>query len=34
MTLTRCQWATNDPLYIWYHDEEWGVPVHKPRQIS
>lgn len=25
--LTRCQWANNDPLYIVYHDEEWGVPV-------
>jgi DNA-3-methyladenine glycosylase I len=24
----RCQWAALDPLYINYHDEEWGVPVH------
>ncbi len=24
----RCPWAGNDPLYIQYHDEEWGVPVH------
>lgn len=24
----RCDWATDDPLYIAYHDEEWGVPVH------
>jgi DNA-3-methyladenine glycosylase I len=24
----RCEWATQDPLYIAYHDEEWGVPVH------
>lgn len=24
----RCTWAGNDPLYIQYHDEEWGVPVH------
>jgi DNA-3-methyladenine glycosylase I len=23
----RCDWATQDPLYIAYHDEEWGVPV-------
>jgi DNA-3-methyladenine glycosylase I len=22
----RCGWATSDPLYIAYHDEEWGVP--------
>ncbi len=24
----RCRWCTEDPLYIAYHDEEWGVPVH------
>ena len=24
----RCQWCTDDPLYIAYHDHEWGVPVH------
>jgi DNA-3-methyladenine glycosylase I len=24
---TRCQWAGSDPLYVAYHDEEWGVPV-------
>ncbi len=29
----RCQWSTNDPLYIRYHDEEWGVPVHDDRLI-
>ena len=23
----RCDWSTNDPLYVAYHDEEWGVPV-------
>ena len=27
----RCLWSTNDDLYIRYHDEEWGVPVHKDR---
>jgi DNA-3-methyladenine glycosylase I len=27
-TLQRCGWATNDPLYVDYHDKEWGVPVH------
>jgi DNA-3-methyladenine glycosylase I len=27
--VTRCAWApTNDPRYLAYHDEEWGVPVH------
>ena len=24
----RCLWAGDDPLYIAYHDEEWGVPSH------
>lgn len=24
-TLTRCDWVSNDPLYINYHDNEWGV---------
>lgn len=24
----RCSWAGTDPLYIQYHDEEWGVPSH------
>jgi 3-methyladenine DNA glycosylase Tag len=23
----RCEWCGNDPLYIKYHDEEWGVPI-------
>lgn len=27
----RCAWAGNDPLYIDYHDIEWGVPVHDDR---
>jgi len=25
---TRCAWCGDDPLYIAYHDNEWGVPVH------
>jgi DNA-3-methyladenine glycosylase I len=25
--IQRCAWCKNDPLYIKYHDEEWGVPV-------
>ena len=29
----RCHWAGSDPLYIAYHDEEWGVPVHDDRQL-
>ena len=24
----RCSWAGSDPLYLKYHDTEWGVPVH------
>lgn len=24
----RCAWASPDPLYVNYHDTEWGVPVH------
>ncbi|KPU27188.1 DNA-3-methyladenine glycosylase [Caloranaerobacter sp. TR13] len=24
----RCGWVTNDPIYVRYHDEEWGVPIH------
>jgi len=24
----RCDWPSNDPLMIKYHDNEWGVPVH------
>lgn len=26
--LIRCSWAGSDPLYIKYHDEEWGKPVY------
>ena len=29
----RCPWCTADPLYIAYHDEEWGVPVHDDIQL-
>jgi len=28
MTKKRCGWVSDDPLYIEYHDEEWGVPVY------
>ncbi|MDD2388218.1 MAG: DNA-3-methyladenine glycosylase I [Desulfobacterales bacterium] len=27
----RCCWVGTDPLYIRYHDEQWGVPVHDDR---
>ncbi|KTD18739.1 3-methyladenine DNA glycosylase [Legionella lansingensis] len=29
----RCSWATTDPLYISYHDEEWGVPVRHFKKL-
>jgi DNA-3-methyladenine glycosylase I len=29
----RCEWCTGDPLYMAYHDEEWGVPVHDDRTL-
>jgi DNA-3-methyladenine glycosylase I len=28
METKRCPWSGSDPLYIEYHDTEWGVPVH------
>jgi DNA-3-methyladenine glycosylase I len=31
--ITRCGWSGSDPLYIRYHDEEWGVPVHDDRKL-
>lgn len=29
----RCEWAGNDPHYVKYHDEEWGVPVHEDSKL-
>ncbi len=29
----RCEWCGDDPLYVSYHDEEWGVPVHDDRKL-
>lgn len=29
----RCEWCGSDPLYINYHDEDWGVPVHDDRKL-
>jgi DNA-3-methyladenine glycosylase I len=31
--IVRCGWCGSDPLYIRYHDEEWGVPVHDDRKL-
>ncbi len=30
---TRCQWCGTDPLYVDYHDTEWGVPVWDDQQL-
>jgi DNA-3-methyladenine glycosylase I len=30
---TRCEWCGDDPLYVAYHDDEWGVPVHDDRHL-
>jgi DNA-3-methyladenine glycosylase I len=32
-TKTRCGWVTSDPLYLAYHDTEWGVPEHDDRRL-
>lgn len=31
--LARCPWCGDDPQYVAYHDEEWGVPVHDDRRL-
>ena len=31
--VVRCKWCENDPLYIEYHDTEWGVPVYDDAKI-
>jgi len=33
LNVTRCTWANKDPLYLKYHDREWGVPVHRDRGL-
>ncbi|MFA5082898.1 MAG: DNA-3-methyladenine glycosylase I [Hydrogenophilaceae bacterium] len=30
---TRCAWCGSDPLYVAYHDEEWGTPQHDERAL-
>ena len=29
----RCSWAGADPLYVAYHDHEWGVPLHDDQRL-
>lgn len=31
--ITRCPWPGTDPLYLAYHDEEWGVPEYDDRAL-
>jgi DNA-3-methyladenine glycosylase I len=33
MVVKRCSWCGEDPLYVAYHDEEWGVPVYDDRTL-
>ena len=32
-SLKRCPWPKEDPLYLAYHDEEWGVPEYDDRAL-
>ena len=31
--ISRCAWAGSDPLYLRYHDTEWGIPAHDDRHL-
>ena len=31
--LPRCAWVGQDPIYVSYHDEEWGVPEYDDRAL-
>ena len=31
--VTRCAWVSDDPLYVKYHDLEWGIPVYSDRKL-
>ncbi len=33
MNKQRCSWCENNPLYIKYHDEEWGLPVKNDAKL-
>ncbi|MGB0083761.1 MAG: DNA-3-methyladenine glycosylase I, partial [Rhodomicrobiaceae bacterium] len=33
MTITRCSWVNDDPIYLAYHDEDWGVPNGDSRAL-
>jgi len=29
----RCSWSTSEPIYLQYHDREWGVPIKSSRKL-
>ena len=29
----RCEWCLSDPIYVRYHDREWGIPLHDDRRL-
>jgi DNA-3-methyladenine glycosylase I len=31
--MKRCEWAGDDPLYLDYHDNQWGVPLHDDQAL-
>src|SRR5690606_3535166 len=31
--MNRCEWLTNDPIYIEYHDKEWGKPTYNDLEL-
>ncbi|QCR31266.1 DNA-3-methyladenine glycosylase I [Lysinibacillus sp. SGAir0095] len=31
--MNRCDWVSKEPLYMEYHDKEWGVPVYDDRKL-
>ncbi len=31
--MKRCEWPGDDPLYLRYHDREWGVPLHNDKKL-
>lgn len=31
--ITRCPWCGDDPLYVTYHDTEWGLPQHNDKRL-
>ncbi len=33
MTISRCAWCLSSPLYIDYHDKEWGIPLYEPQNL-